>query len=251
MVGSKRMQVVCALLVAGVLGLQPKAWAQTVTGSVTGEVTDPSGALIAHAHVTAENLSTGVKTEGETNSSGVYSLRFLPIGQYRVTVDAAGFGPLSTPVFTLEINQTVKLNEKLSVGAASTVDVTTAVPLINTADGVLSTTFSENEIQNFPLEGRNFQSVALYSPGVVNTDPTGMTGGNATERSTTSNNLISVNGNRGQANYYSLDGSTSTSRKITRSPTIRPPTRSRRSRSSQAMHPPSTATSTAAMSSPS
>ena len=88
---------------------------------------------------------------------------------------------------------------------STSVEVNETAPILDTTDGVISTTFSNNEIQNFPLEGRNFQSVALYTPGVVQTDPTGMTGSNATERSTTSNNLISVNGNRGQANYYTLD----------------------------------------------
>lgn len=182
------------------------AMAQTSTGSITGQVADTTGAVIPGANVVAQAVDTGVKTKTATNGDGVYSLRFLPIGRYTLTVAAPGFSPQTTQPFSLEINQTIKLNSTLKVGSESQVNVTTAVPILNTTDGVVGTTFSENEIQSFPLEGRNFQSVSLYTPGVVMTDPTGMTGNNAIERSTTSNNLISVNGNRGQANSYTLDG---------------------------------------------
>jgi hypothetical protein len=193
-------------LVAALCLLVPVAKAQTVTGSITGTVTDETGAVIPGAHVVVEDTDTGVKTAQTANSDGVYTAGFLPIGHYKTSVSAPGFATRTTATFTLEINQTVKLNTKLTAGSESRVNVTETAPIINTSDGTIGTTFSENEVQNFPLEGRNFQTVALYTPGVVSTDPTGMTGSNATERSTTSNNLISVNGNRGQANYYTLDG---------------------------------------------
>ena len=204
--GSKRfvLQVFgCALTLGTIL---PSASAQTVTGSVTGEVTDPTGALVSKAHVSAENVGTGVKTEGDTNASGVYSLRFLPIGQYRIVITAPGFGELTTPVFTLEINQTAKLNEKLSIGATTSVEVDTVAPILNTSDSSLGTTLSTNEIANIPLNGRNFSSVTLFQPGAVTTDPGGFTGNNAIERNTQSNGIASINGNRNQANNYTLDG---------------------------------------------
>lgn len=189
-------------LLLGAIGVR----AQTSTGAVTGDVTDSSGAVIPSATVVVQDTDTNVKTTVSTNGAGVYTARFLPIGHYKVMVSARGFASESTPPFSLEINQTVELHTKLSVGSESTVNVTGAAPILDTTDGTIGTTFSENEVQNVPLEGRNFQAVTLLTPGVVNTDPTGMTGSNATERSTTSNNLISVNGNRGQANYYTLDG---------------------------------------------
>jgi hypothetical protein len=202
----RSMLLFCLVLFAACL-LTGLAGAQTVTGSITGQVTDASGAAIPNATVTAVSIDTGVSTPAQTNKDGFYTIRFLPIGQYKVTTAAAGFSERATAPFALEINQTIKIDTALKVGAASTtVEVTESAPILNTTDGVISTTFSNNEIQNLPLEGRNFQSVALFTPGVVQTDPTGMTGSNATERSTTSNNLISVNGNRGQANYYTIDG---------------------------------------------
>jgi hypothetical protein len=184
----------------------PAPHAQTVTGAVTGDVSDASGAVIPGAAVVVENTDTNVKTATTTNGAGVYTVRFLPIGNYKVAFSAPGFATQSTPPFALEINQTVELHTKLSAGSENTVVVTGTAPILDTTDGIVGTTFSQNEIQNIPLEGRNFEAVTLFTPGVVSTDPTGITGTNATERSTTSNNLISVNGNRGQANDYTLDG---------------------------------------------
>jgi hypothetical protein len=195
----------CSVL-AATLGA-PSGHAQTTTGSITGQVTDPSGAVVANATVTASNVDTNVATPVKSNAQGVYTVRFLPIGRYTLTVAAPGFGQKSIAPFSLEINQTIKINTTLALGSeSSSVQVHDTAPILDSSDGVISTTFTNNEIQNFPLEGRNFQSVTLYTPGVVQTDPTGMTGSNAIERSTTSNNLVSVNGNRGQANSDTLDG---------------------------------------------
>ena len=67
------------------------ATGQTVTGSITGQVTDPSGAVVVGATVTAENSATGIRTPVQTNGSGVYTIRFLPVGTYTVTIEATGF----------------------------------------------------------------------------------------------------------------------------------------------------------------
>ena len=96
-----------ACLLAAML-LLSSAFAQTVTGSITGVVTDQSGAVILGANVTAENSATSVKTSAKTNASGVYTIRFLPIGTYTVTVEANGFSTQKIPPFSLEIDQTAK-----------------------------------------------------------------------------------------------------------------------------------------------
>ncbi len=77
----------------------PVAMAQNVTGSITGEVTDASGAVIAGAEVMAKNLDTGVKTPATTNAEGVYRIDFLPAGHYQVTVAAKGFSTATLPEF--------------------------------------------------------------------------------------------------------------------------------------------------------
>ena len=194
-----------ALIVAAVVSLP--ATAQTVTGAITGVVTDPSGALIAGAHVTAENKATGVKTAAETNGTGAYTVRFLPIGIYTVTVEAKGFAVKKVDAITLEIDQTAKINVELKVGTSETAVVTeTAHPILDTTDATLGNTLSTTEIENIPLNGRNFSSLTLYQPGAIDTDPTGMRGNNAIERNTYNSGVASINGNREQANNYTIEG---------------------------------------------
>jgi hypothetical protein len=183
------------------------ALAQTVTGSITGEVVDQSGALVSGANVTAQDTTTSVKTSVKTNAVGVYTIRFLPIGTYTVTIEAAGFSKQTVPPFALDIDQTAKINVRLEIGNSVSVLVQSDFhPILNTTDATLGTTLSTNEIANIPLNGRNFSSLTLFQPGAVDTDPTGMTGNNAIERSTYNSGIASINGNREQANNYSLEG---------------------------------------------
>jgi hypothetical protein len=183
----------------------PLAHAQTVTGSITGEVTDASGALIPNASVVALNVDTGVKTNASSNSAGVYNILFLPIGKYRVTVNAPGFSPQTFSAFSLEINQTVKLDSHLAVGASETVEVDSSrAAILDTTDATLGTTFTANTIENLPLNGLDFSALTLYLPGSV--DTAGTSGTTSIERSTYYTDTPNMNGNRAQANNYTLDG---------------------------------------------
>ncbi len=199
---SQKSLVLAAVLSCGGVGV-----AQNVTGAVNGTVTDPSGAVIPNATVEVKNVDTGVVTPTTTNGAGLYSVRFLPIGRYTVSIAAPGFETQTVPPFQLEIDQTAKVDGKLSAGGSATsVDVTTVAPILNTNDSSLGISLSTTEIENIPLNGRNFSSVTLFQPGAVNTDPQGLTGGNAIERNTYNNGIVSINGNRNQANNYTLDG---------------------------------------------
>jgi hypothetical protein len=182
--------------------------AQTITGSVNGTVTDPSGAVIPNATIAAHNVDTGVDTRTTSNNAGDYNIRFLQIGHYTVTVSGAGFSTYTSPQFTLEVNQTAKIDAKLAPGNESqTVTVSGQLqPILDTANASISSTFTSNTIQNLPLNGRNFSSVTSFIPGAVTATPSGMTGVNAIERDTNQNGQVSVNGNRNQSNNYLLDG---------------------------------------------
>ena len=183
----------------------PAAMAQNVTGSVTGEVTDPSGAVVANAQVVAHNLDTGVDTAATSNADGVYRLDFLQAGHYQVTVTASGFSKTALPAFSLEAVQTPTLNVTLQVGAATTtVNVSGSAPILNTSDPTISSTFTANTISNFPLNGLDFSAVTLYEPGVV--DTAGTSGPTQIERSNYFVDTPNMNGNRAQANNYTLDG---------------------------------------------
>ncbi len=181
------------------------ALAQTVTGAVTGNVTDPSGAVIPGAKVVVHNVDTGVDSTATTDSAGLYRISFLPIGRYQLQIQAAGFGTQNVPSFQLEALQTPTFNVKLMPGGGTeTVDVSTASPILNTSDSTLSGTFTANTIQNFPLNGLDFSALTLYVPGAIST--AGTSGTTSTERSTYYTDSVNVNGNRAQANNYTLDG---------------------------------------------
>jgi hypothetical protein len=180
--------------------------AQTVTGSIAGEVSDPSGAIVVGAQVAARNLDTGVESKTNTNAAGLFRIDFLPVGHYQVTVNAQGFVAQTLSALALEVLQTANFNIKLSVsGSATTVNVSaSAAPILNTENPTLDATFTTNTIQNLPLNGLDFSTLTLYMPGAVNTD--GTAGMNNIERSTSFYDQANINGNREQANNYSIDG---------------------------------------------
>ena len=187
------------------LAAVPAAWAQSVTGAITGEVMDPSGAVIEGAQVTAQNLGTGVQSSTTTNASGVYHINFLPIGRYQVKVKAAGFNEVTVPAFQLEVLQTANFNVQMTIGSAqASIDVTAAAPILNTENSTLGTTLTANSISNMPLSGLDFSAMTLYVPGAVNT--AGTSGMQNFGRNTYYTDTPNMNGNRAQANNYTLDG---------------------------------------------
>jgi hypothetical protein len=201
----RRLKTLLGMLALAACFSSCLALAQTVTGSVTGEVTDTTGAVIPKATIVAENVDTGVKTITTSNGTGVYTIGFLPIGRYSVSVDAQGFSKQTFSVFSLEIAQSVKLNAHLGVGAATSVEVDSSeAAILNTTDATLGTTFTANTIANLPLNGLDFSALTLYLPGSVDTQ--GTSGTTSIERSTYWTDTPNMNGNRAQANNYTLDG---------------------------------------------
>lgn len=193
----------------------PSSLAQTITGTVRGHVTDPSGAAVPGATIQATNIDTGVVTNGVTDASGVYNIQFLPIGTYQLSASAKNFSTTSIGPFSLQIDQTLNYNIALKVGKASTtVKVSgSSSPLLNTENATLGTTLTSNTLSTMPLNGRNFSSATLFLPGAVSTTPTGFIGSNGgsgtsngTERDTNASGVPSFNGNRQQTNNYILDG---------------------------------------------
>ena len=191
--------------VAATMVVLGSASAQNVQGGVTGNVTDPSGAVIAGAQVQVHNLDTGVDSTTVSDGSGLYRISYLPIGRYSLTIRAKGFGESTVPPFQVEALQVPTFNVQLTPGGGSeTVTVSTAAPILDTSDSTLSGTFTANAIQNFPLNGLDFSALTLYVPGAVST--AGTSGTTSIERSTNSNDTVNLNGNRAQANNFTLDG---------------------------------------------
>jgi Carboxypeptidase regulatory-like domain/TonB dependent receptor len=181
---------------------------QTVTGTIRGTITDPSGAIVAGATVTATNTASAVATVTKTNATGEYSIRFLQIGQYKITVSAPGFESANYGPFALEIDQTAKVDIPLRIGATtSTVDVSGQMqPILNTENATLGETFTENTINSIPLNGRDFTELTVYTPGSVAPGFNSFGGGDSTERDIDGGTQVAVNGNRQQSNNYLLDG---------------------------------------------
>jgi len=183
-------------------------WAQTITGGVNGIVSDPTGAVVPNAKVTATNVDTGVLTETTTNNDGVYNIRFLQIGSYRVSVSSAGFGTSTYGPFTIETGQNLKIDAKLALeNQQQKVSVEAEIaPLINTESPVLPTTLDTRAIENIPLVSRNLVALTMFLPGAVSTNPNGFVNQAGVSGPISANQSVSVNGNRQQANQYLLDG---------------------------------------------
>src|SRR6202789_2447471 len=202
----KRILFAMTLLSPCLFAFQSEA--QTVTGDIRGTVTDPNGAIVSGASVTATNTASGVATATKTNATGEYSIRFLQIGQYKVTVTATGFETASYGPFALEIDQVAKVDVPLRVGSTTaTVDVSGQMaPILNTENATLGETFTENTINSIPLNGRDFTQLTVYTPGSVAPGFNSFGGGDSTERDIDGGTQVAVNGNRQQSKDYLLDG---------------------------------------------
>ena len=201
----KRLSLATALIL---ICMAVSAVAQTVTGTIRGNITDTTGAVVPGANVTATNTATGVATVAKSNQAGEYSIRFLQIGQYKIEVEASGFSKASYGPFSLEIDQVAKVDIPLKIGAENTtVTVSDELqPILNTENATLGETFTENTINNVPLNGRDFSQLTVFTPGAVSTGY-GLYGSqNSVERSTNASNEADVNGSRQQSNNFLLDG---------------------------------------------
>ena len=147
------------------------------TGSINGTVTDPSGAVVSDAKVTITNTATGQKTELSSNAAGAFSTGPLPPGTYKVQVSAKGFSTVSQNV-VVQVGNTATINPKLSVGQESTVvEVQGSTVQVNTEQATVQGVLTSAQIENLPVNGRNFLDLAQLEPGVQiqdgqNFDPT-------------------------------------------------------------------------------
>jgi len=179
------------------------ALAQTITGSITGTVTDASGAAVSSAKIVATNIDTGVQTPTTTNSDGVYTIRFLQIGHYKLNISAQGFSSSTGGPFALEVSQEARIDAKLNVGSLNeNVVVTTASPIINTENPTTGDAITATQATELPLQARNFSNLTTLVAGAVAPDPNAH---NMVGRSGYNGGFF-VNGNREQSNNYTLDG---------------------------------------------
>jgi hypothetical protein len=143
------------------------ALAQNATGSITGAVTDPNNEAIASATVTVTNKATGAVRKVATKGEGNYTVENLIPGEYEVRVESHGF-VTQVRVLLVQVGASTTGNFSMTVGAANqTIEVTGGAPVINTTDSVVGGIVNREAIENLPLNGRSFLSVALLEPGVT------------------------------------------------------------------------------------
>src|SRR3954454_7778940 len=150
-----------------ILSLTAGLSSQTYQGTINGTVTDKSGAVVSGAQINITNVGTNQSRTLRSNQSGEYSAPNLDPGSYTITVQAQGFRRVERQNTQLEVARTIKIDFSLEPGTTNeTVEVTGEAPLVNTANAVLESTFTNNAIIQLPLQGRDFQNLVVLNPGV-------------------------------------------------------------------------------------
>src|SRR3954471_8358768 len=185
------------LLVATLHGV---AAAQETTGTITGVASDQSGAVLPGVTVTVRNLNNGLTRTVVTNESGTYVATLLPIGSYELAFELAGFQTVTLRGIDLHVNDRLRLDAHMSLGGvAETVEVTSGQSLVQPI-AALQTTMGSLQVNEMPLNNRNFVQLATLAPGVSSdlTDEVGV--------GLTSTVSISINGGRRNAVNWLVDG---------------------------------------------
>ena len=176
-----------------------------VTATLSGTVSDQSGALVSGATATARNVDTGFSRSTVTNQAGFYQLFALPVGQYEVRVKKDGFAEAVRTGIRLVVGQDASADLNLHVGAVSEeLKVTADAALVNVTTQDISGLVGERQVKDLPLNGRSYDLLLTLNPGIVNFT-TEKTGGIGVSNSTTGNNFA-VSGNRPQQNLFLLNG---------------------------------------------
>lgn len=170
-------------------------------GTVLGTVTDSSGAVVVAASVDITNTQTGVVSHTQSSSAGDYTVPYLQPGTYKVAVKAAGFQTSESNVFSLTVDQQERLNIALRPGGSNeVVQVEANAVTLDTDNSAVSSLITQKQVEELPLNGRNFAQLILLGEGAVTV------GGEQGTMRQGMGNAISINGGRPESNNYTLDG---------------------------------------------
>jgi hypothetical protein len=185
------------LLVVSVLAcLTPPARAQTETGTIRGSVIDPAGAVVPDATVRLFDIDRETQSEVATGNTGLYTFAGIRPGHYRMEVEKRGFRLVRLTGITVNVQNNLEQNFKLAVGSASeAITVMANAESLNTTNATVSTVVDNRFVENMPLNGRSFSTLIDLTPGVV------LVPNNFFEEG-----QFSVNGQRPDANYFTVDG---------------------------------------------
>jgi hypothetical protein len=197
------MKIIQLLVCLAALWAAPNLLAQQITGSIRGTVTDPSGAIVEGASVTARQTETGLSRTTTTDRAGAYLLLELPVGHYQLQVERTSFQTYIQQGISLDVNESATIPVALKVGAESEkIQVDADAEIIQAAVTSLGTVVSEREVLDLPLNGRNFTQLGLLQPGVVPLTPGLVEAGGSLRAS----QAYAVNGQRPESNNFLIDG---------------------------------------------
>ena len=198
-------RVFSLLIVIAAISAAAFAQAGVSTSEIKGRVTDPNGAVVAGATVTATDAQKGTTRTATTDTEGEYRLLALPPGTYQLRVQAPGFSSQLTNAVQVTVGQTADQNFSLRVGdTTATVEVTADLPVIETDRTQQSTTVNERYIQDLPIDRRDYLTFTLLAPGVV--DSNALADNSDFRVTQTPQSGISFYGNNGRGNSITVDG---------------------------------------------
>jgi len=195
--------VLCSVLLVFSV-MTHSAWSQTVTAAIVGTVTDPAGAAVTGAAITATSVERGTTYTAVTNDAGLYRISAIPVGNYTLTVEKSGFSTAARESFVLTVDQVARIDIALKLGHQSeTVQVSGMAPILETQTTQVDTVINAATNDELPLASRNYVQLTLLAPGAVSTDPSSFSNGNNTAGY---GGRPLINGNREQSNNFMLDG---------------------------------------------
>src|SRR5262247_1965857 len=163
-----RSKIIATGIVVVLFACASVAQAQTATGGVNGNITDPSGAVVPGATVRLTNEATQLETLSKTNETGNYVFVGVQPGTYTLKVEMAGFKSVEAKGLKVDVSQTVTQNFILEVGGVTeTVEVDFAAPLVNSTSSELGTVIEQRVVGDLPLNGRNFTQLLTLTPGAT------------------------------------------------------------------------------------
>ena len=205
MLRHRRLFLVFAILAAFFACSTSVPMLAQVSASLSGRITDATGAVVPGATVTAMSMETGMSRSALTNEYGRYALFELPVGRYEVYAKKAGFAEEKRTGITLVVGQDATADLALQVGRVKQqITVNENVPVVNASTQDISGLVGERQVRDLPLNGRSFDLLLALNPGVVNFTSQ-KTGGVGVSNSSTGNNFA-VSGNRPQQNLFLLNG---------------------------------------------
>ncbi|MGH9802120.1 MAG: carboxypeptidase regulatory-like domain-containing protein, partial [Blastocatellia bacterium] len=204
----KRTHIAFALLAVLLsLTLSQKAMAQTVTGTLSGTVLDSAGAVLPNIEITAKNNESGVVRSTRTSDQGFFSMPFLPLGNYDVTVEAKGFKKVVKNGVLIELNRNTVSNFKLEISAVGeAIQITGETPQIESTTGELKHSLDAKQIEDTPLAGRNFISLVEQIPSFQIASFGGDASSGQNNPTNSSGSFAAFGGLGGRSTTFQIDG---------------------------------------------